>query len=183
LRIVARYSFNDGLERLQSDYAELLKEVCDAIASVDAEACKTKVSQELTMPGRVLYSPIALNKALLQGQLYSRGWKSARIQMATEIPETRGRHSGFIEADAIKGDVGVEVQFGKYAFLGWDILGKMVIFAHQGLIRVGVEIVPMPELQAQMSTGVGSFAQIKEILEYRGVSNIDTPVGVLGVAP
>ena len=181
MRIVARYSFNGGLERLQDDYAGLLQEVCDSIASAEAEPCKIKISKELTMQGRVLYSPIALNKALLQGQLYPRGWKSARVQMTTEIPEIGRRHSGFIEADAIKEGVGVEVQFGKYAFLGWDILGKMVIFARQGLIRVGVEIVPMPGLQAQMSTGVGSFAQIKEILEYRGVGNIDIPVGILGV--
>ena len=103
--------------------------------------------------------------------------------MNTKIPEIGMSHSGFIEADAIKGGVGVEVQFGKYAFLGWDIFGKMVIFGRKGLIRVGIEIVPMPELQAEMSSGVGSFAQIKQVLENRGVGDIDLPVGVFGVAP
>ena len=183
MRVVAQYSFNNGLEELQTNYARLLKEVMEAVDQVNAAACKTKISKEKTMMGRLLYSPIALNKAILKDHLYKRGWASRRIDLNTKIPEIGMSHSGFIEADAVKGGVGVEVQFGKYAFLGWDIFGKMVIFARKGLIRVGIEIVPMPELQAEMSSGVGSFAQIKQVLENRGVGDIDLPVGVFGVAP
>jgi len=58
---------------------------------------------------------------------------------------------------------------------------KMTIFANQGIIDSGIEIVPMLSLANEMSTGVSYFEQIKTDLEYRGVSNIDIPVLVIGV--
>ena len=83
--------------------------------------------------------------------------------------------------DAIKNEVGVEVQFGKYAFMVYNVAAKMTIFANQGLINAGIEIVPMLSLASEMSTGVSYFEQIKTDLEMRGVSNIDVPVLILGI--
>jgi hypothetical protein len=60
--ITAEYSFNGG-NAIQKEYAHLLKEVEEIIAVVDASQCKTKTSEEITMPGKILYSPKALNRA------------------------------------------------------------------------------------------------------------------------
>lgn len=173
MQIANRYSFKNGLEKLKKNKPSELSEVINAIQQVNAAKCKTKVSKEKTMPGKMLYSPKALNKESLDNFLYKRGWAKPKIPFE--------RPGSYIEGDGVKNNVGLEVQFGKYAFLGWDILGKMVIFAKQGHYKYGIEIVPMASLRKKMSTGIGSFEQITNILEKRGISNLDIPVAVLGV--
>lgn len=54
---------------------------------------------------------------------------------------------------------------------------------NEGIINVGVEIVPLKELANEMSTGVSYFEQIVWDLEHRGVADIDIPVLILGIAP
>lgn len=167
------FSFNKGLEVIKKEYHDELKEVVEAVRSVDSNLMKTKVSKEKTMSGRKLFSPVALNKAILTDILYKRGWSKPKIALDD--------NNSFIEADGVKGDVGLEVQFGKYAFLGWDIFGKMPIFAKNNNYKVGIEVVPVKSLQKQMSTGVGSFNHIVSLLEKRGVSNVDIPILILGI--
>ena len=63
MRVIARYSFKNGQDEISRAYPALLAEVYKVIGEVDASDHKTKVSKEKTMPGRMLYSPISLNKA------------------------------------------------------------------------------------------------------------------------
>jgi hypothetical protein len=42
--------------------------------------------------------------------------------------------------------------------------------------------VPLKELAAEMSTGVSYFEQFVWALEHRGVSDIDIPVLIIGIA-
>lgn len=49
MRIAGIYSFNGGQEAIKKLHRAELKEVLQAIESVDAESCKTKVSKEKTM--------------------------------------------------------------------------------------------------------------------------------------
>ena len=62
MKIAGKYSFNKGEIAIQQKYSELFKEVCPVIESVDAHSCKTKVSDEKTMHGRILYAPKQINK-------------------------------------------------------------------------------------------------------------------------
>ena len=78
--------------------------------------------------------------------------------------------------------VGVEVQFGKYAFMVYNVCAKMTIFHNMDVIDVGIEIVPLKAFVNDMSTGVSYFEQFVWDLEHRGASNIDIPVLILGVA-
>jgi hypothetical protein len=87
----------------------------------------------------------------------------------------------FREMDFLKDNVGVEVQFGKYAFMVYNVCVKMTIFHNLGFINAGVEIVPLKEFADEMSSGVSYFEQIVWDLEHRGVADIDIPVLVLGV--
>ena len=61
MQIAATYSHLNGLEYMLVHHKELWNEIQAVIARIDAEACKTKVSKEKTMPGRLLYSPVAMN--------------------------------------------------------------------------------------------------------------------------
>ena len=61
------------------------------------------------------------------------------------------------QTDFVKERVAVEVQFGKYAFVAYDLFVKHLAFFVGDVIDVGVEILPMKELQQQMSSGVGYY--------------------------
>jgi len=180
MEIVAEFSFNKGKEFIEKHHKLELQEVIDIISSVDASGFKTKVSKEKTMPGQLLYNPKQLNSEFKK-LLKNKGWETKRIQVKTVVSEIGEEHIGFREMDAVKNKLGVEVQFGKYAFMIYNVAAKMTIFAKQGIIDSGIEIVPMLSLANEMSSGVAYFEQIKTDLEYRGVSNIDIPVLILGV--
>jgi hypothetical protein len=83
--------------------------------------------------------------------------------------------------DFVKDRVGVEVQFGKYSFMVYNVCAKMTIFRNLGHIETGIEIVPIKEFAEQMSTGVSYFEQFVWDLEKRGVSNIDVPALIMGI--
>jgi len=85
--------------------------------------------------------------------------------------------------DGLKDRVGLELQFGKYAFMGYDIFSKMIIFKNQGLIDYGIEIVLTQEMIDCMSTGISAFEHIMIDFEHRGEADIDIPVLVLGMSP
>jgi len=77
--------------------------------------------------------------------------------------------------------LGIEVQFGKYAFMVYNVCAKMTIFSKMGVIDTGIEIVPVKNFADEMSTGVSYFEQFAWDLEHRGTSNIDIPVLILGI--
>lgn len=78
MRLAARYSFKNGYEEITARYPDLLAEVVEAAGAIDAASARTKVSEEKSMPGQVLYSPVALNAAF-KSQLYPRGWKNFKV--------------------------------------------------------------------------------------------------------
>ena len=63
MQIKALYSHLNGHEYLLVHRKYLWDEVEQVIESVDAEACRTKISRERTMRGRLLYSPTAAKLA------------------------------------------------------------------------------------------------------------------------
>jgi hypothetical protein len=188
MKIVGCYSFNGGAEAIQKKYANELDEVKQILARVDTKIHKTKQSKEKTMHDRVLYSPRSLNKAISAGFLEME-WEKKRVlcdyprQYYKEGYEPpRVSKGAFREMDFIKNKLGIEVQFGKYSFMVYNVCAKMTIFHNLGFIDVGMEIVPVKELAKDMSSGVSYFEQFVWDLEQRGVSNIDIPVLILGVA-
>ena len=187
MRIGGIYSFNRGAEIVAANYAAALAEVNEVIASVDIQLFKTKTSLEKTMSGRLLYHPGSLNIAFKE-RFIAYGWRTHRVYCdyptAFYTPgytPKRTIRGAFREMDFVKERVGVEVQFGKYAFMVYNVCAKMTIFHNEGIIDVGVEIVPLKELADEMSAGVSYFEQFVWDLERRGVSNIDIPVLILGV--
>ncbi len=185
--IAGIYSFNNGQEVVSTKYPALLDEVKSAIAAVDAESCRTKQSKEKTMLGRLLYSPVELNKCFKEN-FYSRKWQSFRVpcdyptEYYVEGYQPKNLKSGaFREIDFVKEKLGIEVQFGKYAFMVYNVAAKMTIFRNLSYIDTGIEIVPVKALANSMSSGVSYFEQFVWDLEKRGISNIDVPVLILGI--
>ncbi len=187
MRIAGVYSFNGGKEAVTKAYPDLLTEVNAAIKAVKASRHKTKQSDEKTMMGRMLFSPASLNKAFKKA-FFAKNWKAIRVPCTyptthyLEHYRVRSKNRGaFREMDFVKGKLGVEVQFGKYAFMVYNVCAKMTIFHNLGFIDHGIEIVPVKGFADEMSTGVSYFEQFIWDLESRGVADIDIPVMILGI--
>jgi hypothetical protein len=187
VRIAAEFSFNTGSEIVRKKHGSVLRELECCISSVDASVHMTKKSKEKTMPGKILYSPRALNKAF-NDFLLPEGWVKHRekcdypkIYYSNDYEPSALRSGAFREMDFVKNRLGVEVQFGKYAFMVYNVCAKMTIFHNLGIIDEGVEIVPVKAFADQMSTGVSYFEQFVWDLEHRGVADIDIPIMILGI--
>ena len=204
MRIAAHYSHLNGLEYLQVHKPDLWDEIQEIIASVDAEACRTKISKEKgKRKGKILYAPKEMNKVLKDGfDIY--GWEERRasywvtgdaklIRKTMNMP--RNEQKAEIEAagetpiysynqtDFLKERIAVEAQFGKYSFVAYDLFVKHMAFFVGDVIDVGVEILPMKELQAHMSSGPSYYeGELYNLIrEGRGVPPV--PLVLVGIAP
>lgn len=185
--IAAKYSFNGGEQAAETKYPHLLRELEGVIALVDASQYKTKESREARRNFAMLYDPKALNAAVRE-RWADAGWQSHRVQCEhpTEyyVPgytPRGGTRGAYREMDFVKEKPGLEVQFGKYSFMVYNVAAKMTIFKNLGVIDIGVEIVPVKQLATEMSSGVSYFEQFAWDLDHRGVADIDVPVLILGL--
>ena len=115
------------------------------------------------------------------------------IRKTLQLPEQRQKEEieaagqeafySYNQTDFVKDRVAVEVQFGKYSFVAYDLFVKHMAFYIGDLIDVGVEILPMKELQREMSSGVAYYdAELYNLIrEGRGVPAV--PLILLGIAP
>ncbi len=203
MKIKALFSHLNGREHIHFHKPKLWDEIEAVVHAVDANGCRTKVSREKTMPGRILFSPIDLNKAFSQ-QLGNRGWTESRTsywvtddhrlirrtlllnpsEQKRQI-EAAGHRAiySYNQTDFVKGRIAVEVQFGKYAFVAYDMFVKHMAFFVGDVIDVGIELLPMKELQAQMSSGVAYYAAGLYDLLRQGRSTPAVPLVVVGIGP
>lgn len=153
MRIVETYSHLNGEEYLIACQPSLYKEITDVIAAVDASGCCTKRSREKTMPGKWLYSPKELNKDFAR-HFNAAGWNETRyayyvttnraqmeemitlpIKEQKKYLMKRGVDSpikSYKQTDFVKNQIAVEVQFGKYAFVAFDLFVKHLLFYSGG---------------------------------------------------
>ena len=201
MKIAETYSHLNGLEFLIVHKPTLWKEIQAVIAAVDARKCKTKVSKEKTMKGALLYSPIDMNAAF-KNNLRSKKWGESRvsywvtrseklIRKTLAMPAKEQKEEieaagetpifSYNQTDLLKDRVAVEVQFGKYSFVAYDLFVKHLAFYVRDQIDVGIEILPMKSLQSQMSSGVayyeGEFYNV--VRQGRGVPSV--PLVIIGI--
>ena len=181
------YSFNNGKEEVARRFPDLLPEVSAAIKAIDAEQHRIKESKEKTKMGQLLYSPVFYQQRVQSG--ICRIWlEICRVTCDYETAyyepgySPKGLNKGaFREMDFVKNKLGIEVQFGKYSFMVYNVAAEMTIFRNLGHIECGIEIVPVKAFSSQMSSGVSYFEQFVWDLKNRGVADIDIPVLILGI--
>lgn len=98
-----------------------------------------------------------------------------------------GRESGLIcsnyPTDFVKDKVAVEVQFGKYAFVAFELFVKHMLFYSGGVINLGIEVLPMKSMQAQMSSGVAYYeGEVYNVMR-QGRSSPPVPLLIIGIEP
>lgn len=203
MKIVETYSHLNGLEFLMVHRPKLWKQVQEVIKAVDAARCKTKVSREVRMKGQLKFSPIEMNNQF-SSLLRDRDWNESRVSywvtrseklIRSTIPLSPDAQKKEIEAageepifsynqtDFVKDRVAIEVQFGKYAFVAYDLFVKHLAFYVRDQIDVGIEILPMKSLQAEMSSGPGYYeGELYNVIRNgRGVPAV--PLVMIGIAP
>lgn len=203
MKIVTYYSHLNGLEYLLVHKPALWSEIEDVIQTLDAATCLTKVSKEKRTRDKLLYSPIDLNAATRES-FKRHGWSERRtsywvtsdaqlIRKTMNMPAAQQKAEiegaglkatySYNQTDFVKDRVAVEVQFGKYAFVAYDLFVKHMAFYVGDVIDVGIEILPMKELQAEMSSGVAYYeGELYNLIrEGRGVPAV--PLVLVGVAP
>lgn len=203
MKIAATYSHLNGLEYLLVHKRKLWNEILSVIKDVDAEECKTKVSKEKRTDGQVFYAPKEMNRVIRE-DFRKHGWSESRTSYwVTEdaqlirktLPLSADEQKQAIEdagltpyysynqTDFVKERIAVEVQFGKYSFIAYDLFVKHMAFFVGDKIDVGVEIMPMKTLQMEMSSGVPYYegGLYDLIREGRGVPAV--PLVLVGVTP
>ncbi|HOM67982.1 MAG TPA: BglII/BstYI family type II restriction endonuclease [Brevefilum fermentans] len=157
MKIVYEYSHLGGSEILQVRYPEINSEIDQVISNVSA--LRLKKSKEKTMAGKMLFSPTDMNSQFKK-QFHDNGFREIRDYYTIEIPNHCVRISrAYKQIDFVKQKVLVEVQFGKYAFMFYD-MAKFQYFFNENKADVGVEIVPCYYLQREMSSGVSYGEQL-----------------------
>ncbi|MDR2865758.1 MAG: hypothetical protein LBV68_09140 [Spirochaetaceae bacterium] len=203
MKIVEKYSHLNGLEFLLVHKPELWAEIEKVIKTVDGEKCKTKISKEQRMKGKLLYSPDDMNKAF-KAELSKYHWEESRVNywvtkneklirktlaMPPDIQKQEIESQGEIairsynQTDFVKNRVAIEVQFGKYSFVAYDLFVKHLAFYIGDHIDVGIEILPMKTLQSQMSSGPSYYeGELYNVVRQgRGVPAV--PLVIIGIEP
>lgn len=203
MRIVQTYSHLNGLEFIQFRLPALWQEIVSVIEDVDAEECRTKISRERNKQGEILYSPIDLNKKFKE-RLEDLEWKESRTNYyvtanAELARETLGKSAReqkkwieekgeealptYNQTDFVKNRVALEVQFGKYFSVAYDLFVKHMAFFVADQIDLGIEILPMKELTNKMSSGVPYYEGEIYNLIRQGRNTPAVPLVIIGIAP
>ena len=162
MKIVYEYSHLGGSEILKVRYPEIEKEIYQVIGAIVAQ--RLKASKEKTKIGQFLYSPIDMN-AQFQKQFHEKDFSEMRDTYSIIVPQKENFDydveikGAYKQVDFVKKKVLVEVQFGKYAFMFYD-MAKFQYFFNENKADVGVEILPCHGLHQQMSSGVSYGEQL-----------------------
>ncbi|MBK8196155.1 MAG: restriction endonuclease [Lewinellaceae bacterium] len=204
MKITQQYSHLNGEEYLIVHHNNLYKDIREVIENIDAEKLKTKISKEVRKGGASLYSPVELNKAFSL-EFFARGWVESRynyyITLNRELMEKSVLMSAieqkkfliengenepifsYNQTDFVKDKIAVEVQFGKYAFVAYDLFVKHMLFYSGGVINLGIEILPTKKMQAQMSSGIAYYeGEVYNVMR-QGRNNPPVPLLILGIEP
>lgn len=197
------YSHLNGFEWIQYHQQAMWEEMEKIITSIDAESFRTKVSKEKTMKGKKLFSPIDLNKRI-KDDFEELGWFESRTSYwvtdeynlisrtmhlkpedQKKIIEEEGKTAiySYNQTDFVKNRVAVEVQFGKYSFIAYDLFVKHLAFYVGDTIDVGIEILPMKSMQAEMSSGPGYYEGALYDLARQGRGVPAVPLVLVGIEP
>ena len=204
MKISQKYSHLNGEEYLIVHHKKLYKEIIDVIKSIDADEFKKKISSEKTKMVNTLYSPVELNKVLdnkfsqkgLGESLYSYYITLNRELMEKSLLMSAKEQKDFLtkngennpifsynQTDFVKDKIAVEVQFGKYSFVAYDLFVKHMLFYSGGKINLWIEILATKAMQSQMSSCVAYFeGEVYNVMR-QGRNSPPVPLLILGVEP
>ena len=210
MKIVETYSHLNGEEFLLTHHPKTYQEIKDVISAVDATKLRVKKSKEKTMKDKKLFSPKKLNQEFHRF-FRDKDWNESRYQYCVttnreymdrikDLPFEKQRDfliskgiekpiKSYKQTDFVKDRIAIEVQFGKYAFVAFDLFVKHLLFYTGNVIDVGIEVLPMKAMAGDpnggrlMSTGIAYYeGEVYNILRH-GRSSPPVPLLIIGICP
>lgn len=204
MKIAQKYSHLNGEEYLIVHHKVIYNEIKYVIKNIDAEKFRTKVSKESRKQNRLLYSPIEINKEFNR-VFRQKDWMESRYSYYITLDrklmeETMGMSAkdqreyliskgikspifSYNQTDFVKDKLAIEIQFGKYSFVAYDLFVKHMLFYSGGVINLGIEVLPTKKMQNEMSSGVAYFeGEVYNVMRH-GRNNPPVPLLIIGVEP
>lgn len=203
MKIANEYNHLNAREFLIVNRSSEFEEIKRSIRQIDANRF-LKISCEIPKLGQVFYSQSKINAAF-KDLLNGLGWRERRVSYyVTDDAQTmrdiiaihdkkqqkkRIEEKGFQaylsnnQVDFQKERIAVEVQFGKYFSVAYDLHVKHTFFYSRNDIDVGVEIIPTKTMEEHMDTGVPWFENEVANVIREGRTNPPVPVLMLGIEP
>lgn len=203
MRIANQYNHLNAREFLIVNRPEEFNELKNTLMSVDANKF-LKISCEMDKLGQVFYSQSRINKEIKR-ILQNLDWDERKIyyfvtgdeatsrdiinihdkEEQKRIIEERGfqSYSTFNQVDFQKERIAVEVQFGKYFSVAYDLHVKHTFFYSRNDIDVGIEVIPTKAMEEHMDSGVPWFENEVTNVIREGRTNPPVPILILGVEP
>lgn len=204
MKIAQKYSHLNGEEYLIVHHNELYDEIKTVIHNINANAFKTKISKEKKNKGTKLYSPKVLNEEIKK-KFQENAWTESRyhyyITLNREIMEKSlsmkpEEQKAFIiandnskpifsynQTDFVKDKIAIEIQFGKYSFVAYDLFVKHMLFYSGGVINLGIEVLPTKKMQEQMSSGIAYYeGEVYNVMR-QGRNSPPVPLLIMGIEP
>ena len=91
--------------------------------------------------------------------------------------------STYNQVDFVKDRIAIEVQFGKYFSVAYDLHVKHTFFFLRDDIDVGIEIIPTKNWSKYMDSGVPWFENEVANVIREGRSNPSVPIVMIGIEP
>ena len=214
MKVAYRYSFLNGEEYVLTHRKEEYAQLLQVIKSIDASKYKTKIGKEKNMNRKLLYSPTDLNQAFKEA-FRNKDWEERKyhycisndaeyIDELIGLPLERQKEylikegikepiESYKQSDFVKNEIAVEVEFGEYSSMAYDLFVKHLLFYMKGPINVGIEILPMKEMQKEMSSGTAYYqGEVYNIIRREGevhnvarlaIVNPPLPLVIIGITP
>lgn len=203
MKISNEYNHLNAREFLLVNKSNQYNEIRESITNLDANRY-LKISCDVSKLGKVFYSQSDINRALKEA-LYACLWRERRIEYYVTGDEETTReiinvfdkddqrrvledralsyYSTFNQVDFQKERVAVEVQFGKYFSVAYDLHVKHTFFYSRNDIDVGIEVIPTKAMEEHMDTGVPWFENEVTNVIREGRTNPPVPILILGIEP
>ena len=170
----------------------LWNEIQDVIENVDSALMRTKVSKEVRTMEKLLHSPIAMNAAMSEG-FKAKGWGESRtsywvtsdaklirktMQMEVAQQKAEIEAAGFKpifsynQTDFVKERVAVEVQFGKYSFVAYDLFVMGLLRCDSGSAQVFGRPIIDADRSVERRRRIGFVTKDKELYPYMTVEQL-----------
>ena len=204
MKIANYYNHLNGYEYLLVHKRDLLAQLESAIAEINADEY-IKVSKDKAKTGRKLFDQKKINERFKEILTERFGWQELKkhyyvtgdIETEREIVKLKDENQqrdiieqkGLIpyktnnQIDFVKDRVAIEVQFGKYFSVAYDLHVKHTFFYLTNEIDVGIEIIPTHKMMKRMDTGVAWFENEVANVIREGRSNPTVPIVILGIEP
>lgn len=203
MKVVYTYNHLNAEDFLYYRKKKLIKEIINCIEAVDASKYK-KMSCAKNNLCEIYFDQKKLN-AELKKQFELLNWKEHKIyyyvtedakltkdivkvkdgKVQKSIIEKNGLYpmKSDNQVDFLKDRVAVEVQFGKYFSVAYDLHVKHTFFYIIDDIDVGVEIIPTHKMMDCMDSGVAWYENEVTNVIREGRNNPTVPILILGIEP